>query len=184
MKKLILLLLISFSGFSQETQFLFSKDGFTDFVVTNCEGKNKSELFKKVIDWVSITFDTPKEVIKAEIVDDYIRIEGIEKDVNLGVFMGLETITNIKYQIEISVKDEKYKFDVINVESYIQPNQYVIGGWNQMNIADLNSYYKNGKIRNSVKFIPISLPEIFNKLNISLSNFIANNEVSTKKNNW
>ena len=46
------------------------------------------------------------------------------------------------------------------------------------------NYYKNGKIKNSVKFMPNTLPEVFNELNDSLYNFIINNESTTKKNNW
>ena len=49
MKKIILLLLISYSGFAQENEFTFSEKGFTDFVIKNFESKNKEELYKKII---------------------------------------------------------------------------------------------------------------------------------------
>jgi len=184
MKKIILFLLIGFSGFSQETTFTFSQSGFTDFIIQNCEGKNKEEIYKKTIDWISKTYNNPKEVIKAEIINDYIRIEGIKKEVPLGTFMGLATIENYKYQIEISVKDNKYKFDVINIENYTPPSQYLIGGWNSINISNTDFYYKNNKIKASVKFLPESLPAIFNDLNKSLFDFITNNESVIKKNEW
>lgn len=184
MKKIILLLLISYSGFAQETEFTFSEKGFTDFVIKNCEGKNKESLYKKIIDWVAVTYNDPKEVIKGEIINDYIRIQGIKNGVKLGTLLGLQTIDNYKYQIEISVKDNKYKFDVINIQNYTTPSQYIRGGWNDINILDTSFYYKNGKIKNSVKFLPASLPEVFNELNDNLYNFIINNESNTKKNDW
>jgi len=91
MKKIILLFLISFSGFAQEIQFVYTKEsGLTDFIVTKCEGKSRQELYKKVIDWISVFYNNPKEVIKAEIIDDYIRIEGLQKNVPLGTFMGIK----------------------------------------------------------------------------------------------
>ena len=80
MKKIIYFLLATISisnlSFSQETEFKFDKEGFTDFVVTQCEGKTQAELYKKALDWVSVTYKNPKEVIKAQIENDYIRIEG------------------------------------------------------------------------------------------------------------
>lgn len=184
MKKIILLLLISYSGFAQENEFTFSEKGFTDFVIKNFESKNKEELYKKIIDWVSVTYNDPKEVIKGEIVNDYIRIEGIKNGVKLGTILGLQTIDNFKYQIEISVKDNKYKFDVIKIQNYTIPSQYITGGWKDISISDTSFNYKNGKIKNQVKFIPVTLPLIFNELNDSLYNFIINNESNTKKNDW
>lgn len=185
MKKIILLLLIGFSGFSQETKFSFTQEkGLTDFIVINCEGKSKIDLYNKVIDWISVYYNSPKEVIKAEIKDDYIRIEGIQNTVILGTFMGVDTFENFKYQIEISVKDNKYKFDVINIETYTNPTQYSIGGWNPFQFTNTTNFYKNGKIRNSVKYLPENLPKIFNDINENLYNYILNNESTTKKNEW
>jgi len=185
MKKIILLLLISFSGFSQETKFTYTQEkGLTNFIVINCEGKLKSELYKKIIDWVSVFYNNPKEVIKAEIIDDYIRIEGLQKNVSIGTFMGLETGQDLKYQIEISVKDNKYKFDVINIEYFTPSSQYIIGGWVPFEFNNTSNQYKNGKIKNSVKYLPDSLPKLFNNINDNLYNFIINNESVTKKNEW
>lgn len=36
---------------------------------------------------------------------------------------------NVKYQIEISIKDGKYKFDIISMKNYLAPRQYSSGGW-------------------------------------------------------
>jgi hypothetical protein len=54
MRKIILTssLLMTILGFSQETEFKFTKDGFTDYVVTPVENKTAAELYKKTIDWV------------------------------------------------------------------------------------------------------------------------------------
>ena len=76
--KYLLLLFVSINIYSQ-TEFKFDKDGFTDFIVGECEGKSQSELYKKAIEWISINYKNPKEVIKATIENDYIRIEGSEK---------------------------------------------------------------------------------------------------------
>jgi hypothetical protein len=186
MKKIILLLLISFSGLAQETQFHYTQEkGLTDYIIISCEGKSKEELYNKTINWISVYYNNPKEVIKAEIKDDYIRIEGIQKNVPLGTFMGMETGDNLKYQIEISVKDNKYKLDVINIETYIIPSQYIVNsGWVPFEFNNTINQYKNGKIKNSVKYLPKSLPQVFNDINTDLYKYILSNESTTKKNEW
>ena len=115
MKKIVLALLIGFCGFAQETEFKFSKEGFTDFVVTEVPGKTQSELYKKAIDWVAVTYKNPKEVIKAQIENDYIRITGVSDNLLLFNAMG-KKYYSADYTIEISFKDGKYKFEVLNLE--------------------------------------------------------------------
>ena len=80
MKKILLLVLLTFStlSFGQETEFKFTKNGFTDFVVTTIENKTQQELYKKTLDWIQVTYKNPKEVLLAQIENDYIRFEGIQ----------------------------------------------------------------------------------------------------------
>ena len=56
MKQIVYLLLATISilnfSFSQETEFKFDKEVFTDFVVTQCEEKTQAELYKKALNWV------------------------------------------------------------------------------------------------------------------------------------
>lgn len=178
MKKIILILLIGFSGLAQEDKFTFSKKGFTDFVVVNCEGKTKEELYKKTLDWINTIYNTPKEVIKGQIENEYIRIEGAEK--SLGV-----NYQPAKYMIEISFKDGKYKFDVLNISQFIPGYQYIPSTWKEFYINNTSGYYKkNGEIRNGYKYYSIAIPDYFNKLNKNLNDFIFSNEIITKKNDW
>jgi hypothetical protein len=183
MKKLLLALLISGSCFAQETKFSFTKDGFTDYVVNDVENKTAAELYKKTLDWVSVTFKNPKEVIKAQIENEYIRIEGSK--------MGLISVVSLikmsyqsSYQIEISFKEGKYKFDVIEVKYYIEPNKYGTGGWHDWQIKDMSEYFnKKGEIKGTFKFIPESFSTTFNDLNTELKNYLLNSE-AIKSKDW
>ena len=144
MKKIIYFLLATISisnlSFSQETEFKFDKEGFTDFVVTQCEGKTQVELYKKALDWVSVTYKNPKEVIKAQIENDYIRIEGSSNSLICLNILG-KKYNNATYQIEISFKDGKYKFDVTSV------NLLGTNSEPKMELQNMNEYYKsNGEI--------------------------------------
>jgi hypothetical protein len=179
MKRLFLLLVfVCAVSFGQETDFTFSKDGFTDFVVNECPGKTQNELYKKSIDWLAVTYNNPKEVLKAQIENDYIRIEGFSK--NLLCFGGMgKTYYDANYQIEISFKEGKYKFDVISVTLLNTKSDPKI------ELEDMNEYYKsNGSIKGIYKYFPEVFPAFFNDLNKNLSEFINNNTASSKKGDW
>lgn len=184
MKKVIIALFIGFIGFAQETEFKFLKEGFTDYVVTEVPGKTQSELYKKAIDWVSVTYKNPKEVIKAQIENDYVRIEG-----SAGKLVCINSMMNFcydtRYQIEISLKDGKYKFDLTKLEYYIAPSQYGPGGWYDYQLTDMNEYFKeNGDPKGKFKK---NIPEIvshFNNLNKSLSDFLKSESIPSKKTDW
>lgn len=182
MKKIILFLILSFSSFAQDREFTFTKEGFTDYVVTEVPGKTKEELFKKTLDWVNFSYNNPKEVIKAQIENDYIRLEGTQEGLVSG-FMG--STFPIRYQLEISFKDDKYKFDVLKIEYYVKGNQYGSGGWRNYELNDVKGHYKkNGELKSTVKNEHETFPAYFNKLNSDLESFIKSSEIPSKKSDW
>lgn len=184
MKKLVLLLFMSIGALAQETEFKFTKDGFTDFIVTEVPGKLQNQLYKKTLDWISVTYKNPKEVLKAQIENDYIRIEGSKH--------GLVCITRLikfcyesRYQIEISFKDGKYKFDVIKIEYYVEPSKYGPGGWYDYQLTNMNEYFKkSGEIRGAYEDSQLQFPKFFNELNSELSVFLKSSEIPSKKSDW
>jgi hypothetical protein len=102
----------------------------TDFVVTNVEGKTAPEIYKKAIEWIKITYKNPDKVILSTIENEYIRFEGSSDSFySINIALMGKSYQQTKYQIEISIKDGRYKFDIIGMENYISPSQYSIGGW-------------------------------------------------------
>ena len=191
MKKLLFILLsISVSvATAQEAEFTFNNErGMTDFVVANVEGKTAPEIYKKAIEWLKITYKNPDKVILSTIENEYIRFEGSSGSfysINLG-FMG-KSYQQTKYQIEISIKDGRYKFDIIGMENYTSPSQYSSGGWSDNTLFNANVtkeylekfiYKKDGTLRSAWKNIN-DVPVYFNDLNKSLLDYIM---VSQKKN--
>jgi hypothetical protein len=178
MKKLILGLFIAVSLYSnaQETEFTFTAErGMTDFIVTPVEGKTATEIYKKVIDWIKVTYKNPNEVILSTIENEYLRFEGIS---DISTY-------KCKYQIEISIKEGKYKFDLIGLQVYVGPNQSGVPvGWNDFKAVNFiknstkesleNMYKKDGTYRAWVKYVPEFLL-YFNNLNKSLSESIVSN---------
>jgi|688.fasta_scaffold539544_1 hypothetical protein len=191
MKKIYFTLLVTifFTSlcYCQETEFKFTKEGFTDYVVTNCEGKTQSDLYKKTIDWISTTYNNPKEVIKAQIENNYIRIEGIKSKMLCSKPLLTLFCFDARYQIEISFKEGRYKFDVISIEFYTAPNQYTKGGWTDLPINSdfLKNYYKeSGEIKPAAKLYPDAFQSTFNGLNKDLENFLKSESLPSKNDNW
>ena len=62
---------------AQETEFTFdSNKGMTDFIVVPVEGKTAPEIYKKIIEWIKVTYKNPDKVILSTIENEYIRFEG------------------------------------------------------------------------------------------------------------
>lgn len=172
-KLLYLVILITFGAYSQETEFTFSSEkGMTDYVVTNVDGKTAPDIFKKIIDWIKVTYKNPDKVILSTIENEYIRFEGISNISNL----------NCKYQIEISIKDGRYKFDLIGLQVYVDANQMNIPiGWNDFKAVNFitNStkesiepmFKKDGSFKGWCKYTP-DFPIYFNALNKSIDDSI------------
>jgi hypothetical protein len=188
MKKILLLLFIVMSFYSnaQETEFKFTKEGFTDFVVGVVEGKTAQELYKKTIDWINVTYKNPKEVIKAQIGNDYIRLEGSKSNMLCMKSLGLLTCRDVRYQIEISLKDGRYKFDLIKLEEYTPPSQYTVtSGWSEVGLTNTSYYYKdNGNIKGLFKLYPTAIETEFNSLNTSLKDFLKSDTIPSKNSDW
>ncbi|MHC0442357.1 DUF4468 domain-containing protein [Flavobacterium sp. 3-210] len=171
--------------FSQDTEFKMSKEGFTDYVVTPCEGKTQSEIYKKTLDWINVTYKNPKEVLKANLENDYVRFEGSASGLVCVNALGMKNCYNTKYQIEVSFKEGKYKFDIIEIQYYVSSSQYSSGGWYPFNMIGMEPYYnKKGEIRSAYKYYPEYIPPYFNDLNKSLQNFVLSNEIPSKKADW
>jgi len=164
---------------SQDRQFNFDKDGLTDFVVTEAEGKTKDQLYSKAMEWISKNYKNPREVIKASIENEYIRIEGSSKTLVCLNSLGKKFYNSI-YQIEIGFKDGKYKFDVIDIKSYMEDM-----GWTDVIISSPSPYFnKKGEVRGIFKYYPEYIPPYFNSLNNSLKGYIEGKESGINKNEW
>ena len=181
----ILLLLASGIMTAQETEFKFTKEGFTDFVIGTVPNKTSSELYKKTMDWINITYKNPREVIKAQIENDYIRIEGISSSMLCKKILLSNICDNGRYQIEISFKEGKYKFDIISLESYLSSSQYRRGGWYPVELTNTSYAYKeSGELRSTYKSYPEEIESTFNSLNKELKKTLESETIPSKKEGW
>ncbi|WKL47634.1 DUF4468 domain-containing protein [Flavobacterium pectinovorum] len=191
MRKLLLLMIFASNIINaQETEFTFdSNKGMTDFIVVPVEGKTAPEIYKKIIEWIKVTYKNPDKVILSTIENEYIRFEGSSETLYaVNITMLGKTYYNSKYQIEISIKDNKYKFDLIGMQNYYPKSQYSAGGWTDNIIFNTNTekeglstfYKKSGDLKSMWKYLP-EVPTYFNDLNKSMFDYIKN--LTAKKNN-
>jgi len=184
-KVLFILLLISAFANAQEAEFKFTKDGFTDYVIGTVPNKTASELYKKTIDWINITYKNPKEVIKGQIENEYIRIEGFKSSMLCKKILGSNICENGRYQIEISFKDGKYKFDVISLETYVNASQYNSGGWYPVELTNTSYAYKeSGELKPMFKNYPNQIESTFNSLNNEFKKILESDTIPSKKEEW
>ena len=185
MMKALSLLFVMMTGFvSAQDKFSFTKDGLTDYVVTEVTGKTKSEMYKKTLDWISVTYKDPKDGVRGQAENDFIKFEGSGKDIVCLDALGKKKCNNAKYQVLVSFKDGKYKFDVISISIYNEASSTNAAGWTAMKL-DANDYYgKLGEIKNAYKHYPEMIPAFFDNLNASLKEFILNGVVPAKKSDW
>jgi hypothetical protein len=195
MKKIVLglLIVVSFYSNAQETKFVFDyKTGLNDQIVIPVEGKTATEIYKKTLDWIKVTYTDPSKAILSTIENEYIRFNGLgeyicydalkPKNVTLDCY-------NVKYEIIISIKDGKYKFEILSIQKYETPRQYNIGGWINVPVFSKHLteeslakilFKKDGTIRKEYETITKS-GDYFNNLNASLLEYITN---SKSKSDW
>ncbi|RTY93877.1 DUF4468 domain-containing protein [Flavobacterium sp. GT3R68] len=186
MRKIILLSLLTLTtlSFGQETEFKFAKEGFTDYIITTIENKSQTELYKKTLEWIGATYKNPKEAIKSQKENEFIRFEGVSKSL-INVNSAGKIPREAKYQIEITFKDGKYKLDVTDISVYSPPGENGAGGWATTELKNLEAYYnKKGETKTVYKYYPEMIPVFFNDLNRNLKDFILHGQAGGKKSDW
>lgn len=80
-----------------------------------------------------------------------------------------------EYTIEISFKDNKYKFDILDLK-------YFNVVWKNFDLNDASMYYKKkGGLKNYCKYLP-EIATYFNNLNNDLKDYIINEKI--KNSDW
>jgi hypothetical protein len=165
MKNILTLLLFTITsiclGQSDEKvkaeKFEYSEVGLNDYVITNIEGKSKEEMYKKSINWVKETYKNPDAVLKMNIENEKLRIDGIAT----GIIKVRGISMNLGYIIEISFRDNKYRFELISL-LYENATDY----------KKMPNFKTNPKLIKNFGNSPSEIENYFNTLNKSLELYI------------
>jgi hypothetical protein len=149
-------------------KFEFNETGLNDFVVVSIENKTKEEIFSKTMNWVKETYKNPDLVLKMQIPNEILRIDAVAS--NLASVNNGKTKFNLPYSIEISFKDNKYKFEILSL---------VVE-----NVKDLKTIPNFKTDKKMIKYwgtTPTDIEIYFNDLNDNLKKYISN---QSKKEEW
>jgi len=192
MKKLLLILLcLPMIGFGQISSFEFSKQRSAfpnQYVVLELDSLSTEDLYDRTLEWivviapklgsdpVSLADNTNSISIKNKIENLYIKMEGVIS-ANLECYYHsvwpIAGYTDLRYHIEFAFKENKVKFDIINIQYYIsQVTIYHQMGWADLNLEHSNMYKKNGKIKQDKLEQTNRMIEYFNGLALSLYNHL------------
>lgn len=180
MKKIIIIpiAIILCSFYSNPKTFSYNKEGLSPkFAVMEFDSFAQNELFENTVNWIKETYTNPDEVIKMTIPNKKVRIEGSKLNGVCHNALGTSTCYNVTYTLEISFKEDKYKFTPTNLKYRIPATQYYSGGYQNVNFADGSYYYnKKGALRKQYTTVPYSITKIFNDLNNSLNIYLKTNK--------
>lgn len=177
--KLKMILLMSFivtSAFAQDTEFKFSKDGLTDFIVTTYDGSAK-DTYKGVLAWVKENSKKGYKITSSA-EDEKMTIEGGKENFLCSKAGGTTVCTYGTFTIEITFKEGKYKLEAVGLSE--KPNNG--GAVVVHNLNDFSEYYdKDGSLKKYKDDVPAAYESLFNDLNKSLITFM---DKKKKAENW
>ena len=150
---LLLFTLLSTSIFAQKVdQFNLSSTSpslVNQFLVLDKDGMSVEDGYKMVTEWVNVYYNTPKEVIKGDVENEYIRIKGVGGSARCSKMLGELKCQDIKYSISLEFKEGKMKFQLTNLEVYYDPTDPAspvhLKGWSSYNPQFQDLTKKNGK---------------------------------------
>lgn len=168
MSKVIFLLLAistSVSSISQDNdlpELKFDDYDFPKSIVVNVEGKSQLQLKDKIQNWVD-SYYSESSLLDSSFSDQTFRITAIEN--RLLKVKNLRS--DLKYNLKISLRDNKYRFEVLST-SYSYYTEF-------RPIANIN-LITDEIIKADLLDSRSTLSSFFKDLNLELYNFIMNNQ--------
>lgn len=176
MKRIILLSVITISSFCYGQKLVLKPTGFEP-VVFQVDSIKAPTIYKRAMDWIQLTYKNPKEVLKASIENESIRLEGFTGNAFVRTFKsGNKSNYGLYYTLEIYIKDGRYRF-------VFTPNQIVTDDNTKIFRFGIPDFF-DGKVDingNSYEGCASTLESSTNELALSLYNYILGKK---ENNNW
>lgn len=172
-KKLVFVFLFV-STVMNAQNFDYDENGlYPKYVVTELDKLDKQQLFGKTINWVKETYVNPDEVIKTTIDNEKIRITGSKSSYICQKALGFSHCFDVRYTIEVSFKEGKYKFEPLQLEVFQTSTNYSGSGWQNIDLNSGEMYFRRGKARNISKDFVVKIPKLFNVINKELKLYLS-----------
>lgn len=166
----LLCFVLTYSAFSQDIQELkLTKDGVKP-VVLNFEDLTSNQIYDKSLMWIQEDFINPKDVLKENIENEKIVIDGFAQKAWWFESMGLKNYNHMQYTVKIYFKENSVVFEYVVGEFYILEGpkaQY-----------DYKMFFdKEGSVRKQYDEAVPSLELTMNTLLLSYYNYVSGNNV-------
>lgn len=159
--------------FSQDISELKLTDKGVESVELDFTDLNKNEIYDKSLMWVQEEFVNPKDILKENIENKAIKIEGFAKKAWWYKSMGLKNYNHMQYTIDIFFNDGNTVFKFTVGDFYILEGpkaQY-----------DYRMFFKkDGSIRKQYPDAVSSLELTMNNILISYYNYVSGNSVQVE----
>lgn len=176
LKMILLVAFISASAFAQDTEFKFSKEGLTDFIVVTYDGSAK-DTYNRALAWVKENSKKGYKVTSS-VENEKMTIEGGKENFLCSKAGGTNVCTFGTFTIELSFKDGKYKFEAVGLSE--KPNNSTTTVVHNLN--DFSEYYdKDGSLKKYKDDVPAAYESLFNGLSKDLVSFM---DKKKKAENW
>ena len=146
---IIVFLLFSITLFSQQSNFKLDVNNPifpNQYVMLNVDTLTVSNAYNKTLTWIRMTYNSPDEVIKAQLDNKYIKIEGSGK-LFYSQSLGVGNFYKTKYYVTISFQKGIVKFEVTKMTAYFPPTDLTSGRWADVIYQNKDVYNSNGKLR-------------------------------------
>lgn len=147
----ILLLVFSYTGFSQEID---------QYIVVDFPGKSQEEIQTTIESWIALHFKSAQNVIQQNSPGKIIvkGSSGVVMVVSDGKMKHSEDLS-LKYTIDYDIKDEKYRFRILDPTIHYSSSDFQVKYSNMPNyILELEALLKSTKKRFERKVYEMSIP--------------------------
>lgn len=182
MKIIMLLLLLMFANFSFAQKITVTQTGLKDsenieksFVVIPAEGKTAKHLYDESLKYINKNYKSADDVIKGKTDGEYLKFVTFAPNF-ITIKNGFARVPfTAKYTTELSFKDNKVKYEIIELEMSSEANYKLnfTGSGISFFIFNKKGELKKEDAKNSIE-------EYFNANILSLSNFLQGKTVEDK----
>lgn len=140
----------------------------TEPIVVDVEGQSSEQLYKSTLNWIQEVYENPDKVLKANIENQKVRLNGYSNHAFNYTSMGMTLNYDMEYTMEIEFKDNKYRLTFTIGQFWGSGDSGGEVAWNYKAF-----YKKNGDARKAYNNAIPSLEETMNSLNQSLYDYVS-----------
>jgi hypothetical protein len=172
--KYLFLLLLTLTFNSAKSQILpkfeLTIDG-VEAIIVNIDSTDSKTIYSKSKNWIQEFYKNPDEVLKTNIENEKLRVNGFKKDAWHYKSLGYVNSYDLEYTFEIDIKDNKIRLTFTPGQSW--------AGNQKVEFTYKTFYNKKDELKNVYKEAKSSFEESMNEIVLSLYNYIKN-----KKSDW